>query len=126
MTYAEKLKDPRWQKKRLEVFAAANFICSECGTDKKTLHVHHPFYKRGLEPWEYPTWALICICKDCHEQRAVCERFLIVSVKTMKSETLELLSLVIDDAFAIGYSPRAIVDAIRERLEVPPTEKEIL
>ena len=29
--YFEKLKDPRWQKKRLEVFEYYDFKCSNCG-----------------------------------------------------------------------------------------------
>ena len=65
--YSEKLKDPRWQRKRLEVFQHAEFQCQLCGEDKKTLHVHHSKYD-GREPWEYPLSMLICLCEDCHNQ----------------------------------------------------------
>ena len=66
-TYREKLLDPRWQKKRLEVFDKANFACENCGADDKTLHVHHVYYDRDCEPWEYEDSALIALCKDCHD-----------------------------------------------------------
>jgi hypothetical protein len=65
--YSEKLKDPRWQRKRLEVFSHADFQCQLCGEGKKTLHVHHSRYD-GREPWEYPLGMLICLCEDCHKQ----------------------------------------------------------
>lgn len=68
MSYSEKLKDPRWQKKRLKVFEYAQFRCQICGSKDKTLHVHHSYYTRGKEPWQYPTGSLICVCEKCHEK----------------------------------------------------------
>ncbi len=62
--YAEKLKDPRWQKKRLEVLNNAGWICQLCGDDKAELQVHHPKYIRGREPWDYTN--LISLCVTCH------------------------------------------------------------
>ena len=66
MTYAEKLKDPRWQKKRLEVMEAADFKCQMCGNAEKTLHVHHVNYQKGAKPWEYEPHELKCFCEECH------------------------------------------------------------
>lgn len=64
MTYAEKLKDPRWQKKRLEILDRDQFTC-QCCTDKtKTLCVHHKSY--AGEPWEIENSELITYCIDCH------------------------------------------------------------
>lgn len=67
MTYAEKLQDPRWQKKRLEVFERDNFSCQYCGCKEHTLHVHHKYYRKGKEPWEYPDDCLKTVCKYCHQ-----------------------------------------------------------
>lgn len=66
-TYAEKLKDPRWQKKRLEVLSKNDFSCEVCGDAKSTLHVHHKEYFKNREPWEYEVDQLACICKECHQ-----------------------------------------------------------
>lgn len=66
MTYSEKLKDPRWQRKRLEVMQTAGFSCQCCGESKKTLNVHHAYYERDFEPWEYPNKSLWCVCEECH------------------------------------------------------------
>lgn len=68
MTYSEKLKDPRWQKKRLEVLNRDNFTCRDCGSDKKTLHVHHCAYS-GPDPWMASESSLLTLCADCHESR---------------------------------------------------------
>jgi len=66
ITYAEKLKDPRWQKKRLEIFQRDNFRCMECFSDTKTLQVHHKAYK-GKDPWDTPNELLITYCERCHQ-----------------------------------------------------------
>ena len=67
--YAEKLKDPRWQRKRLEVFDLAGWACECCDSTDKTLHVHHKQYIKGREPWEYEPDQLSALCEDCHEQQ---------------------------------------------------------
>ena len=66
-TYSEKLKDPRWQKMRLKVLEYANFRCQICGDSKSTLHVHHSYYTRGKDPWQYPQGSLICVCEYHHD-----------------------------------------------------------
>lgn len=64
MTYSEKLKDPRWQKKRLEVLERDCFTCKQCGDTETTLHVHHFTYSKN--PWESEIHDLITYCKHCH------------------------------------------------------------
>lgn len=32
------------------------------------LHVHHTYYQKGLEPWEYPESDLQTLCWRCHEE----------------------------------------------------------
>jgi hypothetical protein len=68
--YLEKLKDPRWQKKRLEVLERDNWTCRACGDDKTTLNIHHSFYLPKKEPWEIPNGLLITLCEDCHKPDA--------------------------------------------------------
>src|SRR5688572_16118982 len=66
-SYSDLLKDPRWQKKRLEILGRDNFTCQSCGSTTKTLHVHHHYYINGRMPWEYNETLLITLCYDCHE-----------------------------------------------------------
>lgn len=66
MTYSEKLKDPRWQKKRLEVMQRDHFTCTLCKAKDETLHVHHSVYEKGREPWDYPDSVLQTQCHFCH------------------------------------------------------------
>lgn len=33
------------------------------------LHVHHQYYIKGKEPWDYDDSALITLCADCHQNR---------------------------------------------------------
>ena len=67
-TYAEKLKDPRWQKKRLEVMQSAGFKCESCGDTEEELHVHHAYYEKDYEPWGYPDNAYMVLCSRCHNK----------------------------------------------------------
>jgi 5-methylcytosine-specific restriction endonuclease McrA len=64
MSYSEKLKDPKWQKKRLEVLSRDEFTCKVCGCNTKTLHVHHFVYDEN--PWDTKESDLLTLCKDCH------------------------------------------------------------
>lgn len=65
-SYFEKLKDPRWQKKRLEVLEAGGWKCASCNDAESTLHVHHRQYFKGREPWEYEAGQLEVLCEQCH------------------------------------------------------------
>ena len=67
MTYAEKLRDPRWQRKRLEVMQRDGFTCRDCGSTTETLHVHHCWYAK--EPWEISDAYLLTLCEECHVRR---------------------------------------------------------
>ena len=66
-TYFEKLKDPRWQKKRLAILERDNWSCQQCGANESTLHIHHRVYRRGKEPWEIEDRLLVTLCESCHE-----------------------------------------------------------
>jgi hypothetical protein len=66
-SYAEKLKDPRWQRRRLEKLSSTEFLCEGCFEDGKTVHVHHRIYRRGADPWDYPDGELAVLCEECHE-----------------------------------------------------------
>lgn len=65
--YAELLRSPQWQKKRLEIMQRDNFTCQSCGSTQKTLTVHHKYYTNGCAPWDYPDECYITLCEDCHE-----------------------------------------------------------
>ncbi len=68
MTYSDKLRDPRWQRKRLEVLQRYDFKCRDCGASEKELHVHHCSYGDG-EPWDIHPNFLIPLCAECHKYR---------------------------------------------------------
>lgn len=66
--YSEKLRDPRWQKLRLEIMQRDQWNCRLCYDSKSTLNVHHRYYLLGNDPWEYPQDALVTLCERCHKQ----------------------------------------------------------
>jgi hypothetical protein len=65
MKYTDKLKDPRWQKKRLEIFSRDNFTCQCCNSTENTLVVHH--FKYSGEPWDIDSKHLLTLCEECHQ-----------------------------------------------------------
>lgn len=67
-SYFEKLKDPRWQKKRLQILQRDGFKCNKCRDEESTLHVHHIQYLSVKNPWEYPNEYLVALCEGCHEE----------------------------------------------------------
>ncbi len=67
MKYSDKLKDPRWQRLRLEVMNRDDFTCRSCNDRASTLNVHHKQYSGN--PWDAPLEALETLCELCHERR---------------------------------------------------------
>lgn len=65
--YSDKLRDPRWQKMRLKIMERDGFECKNCGSTSETLNVHHKWYLRKTEPWDYPEDALTTLCEACHK-----------------------------------------------------------
>lgn len=90
-TYSEKLKDPRWQKKRLKILERDQFSCRFCGDEDSTLHIHHISYNNN--PWDVPDLLLITLCKGCHKKE---EEDLSVHYKTLVKE-LRALGFLSDD-----------------------------
>tara|TARA_R110000868_G_C10510016_1_gene732033 strand:+ start:76 stop:480 length:405 start_codon:yes stop_codon:yes gene_type:complete len=66
-TYSDKLRHPKWQKRRLEIMQRDEFTCQKCFAMETPLTVHHKYYTKGNEPWQYDGSALITLCEDCHE-----------------------------------------------------------
>lgn len=111
MTYSEKLKDPRWQKKRLEILQRDNWTCCNCGDDSKTLHVHHRIYINGKDPWEYPDHLLVTLCEYCHEGeesqkqeaiKAIYNAF--ANIGLFNSEIIDVSEIIMNLPF-INYYP---------------------
>ena len=63
--YSEKLRSPKWQKKRLEILSRDNFTCQYCKDAETELQIHHLEYSG--EPWQVENDKLITLCKNCHE-----------------------------------------------------------
>jgi hypothetical protein len=71
MTYAQQLRDRRWQRKRLEILERDQWCCKhpECTKpedDAVMLVVHHRVYHAGKMPWEYEDPDLLTLCERCH------------------------------------------------------------
>lgn len=69
--YSEYLKNPKWQKKRLEILSRDNFSCVVCGNGIDTdtqVHVHHLSYRKDCMPWEYDINDMRVLCRTCHQR----------------------------------------------------------
>ena len=64
-TYSEKLKSPKWQKKRLEILQRDKFTCVLCGDTETELHINHLKYTG--EPYDAPNEDLETLYKVCHK-----------------------------------------------------------
>lgn len=102
MKYQDKLKDPRWQKKRLGIFERDNWNCRLCANPEETLHVHHLYYIQGADPWDYPDSALMALCATCHEEAHEAKRVHIESVVIALSRRGTNTQLLVDIASALN------------------------
>ena len=85
-TYADKLKDPRWQRRRLEIMGEDNFTCVMCFDTESMLVVHHRCYIKGREPWDYTDNFLMTICYACHNSEHE-EPFIEIEMNKVKDIT---------------------------------------
>lgn len=90
-SYGELLRDPRWQRKRLEALNEANFKCEECDDATNTLNVHHKLYRKGAMPWEYDVYDLKVLCETCHKSEHMIRDALAEVMSHMQSGQMERL-----------------------------------
>lgn len=116
MTYKEKLLDPRWQKKRLEVLESDYWSCRACESKTGTLHVHHLWYEKDCDPWDYPNECLITLCDKCHEkapkinwQRALLE------LNIPEKHLLNLASVLAYKKKQLGELTRSVQEKFKTR-----------
>lgn len=110
MSYAEQLRHPNWQRRRLQILARDEWTCQGCLARDRELHVHHKTYVKGRLAWEYADEELQTLCKDCHQTRHELEQELkALLVEVCPGDAIELLTGYI--TLAIGPDEeRAVFD----------------
>lgn len=100
MTYAQKLRDPRWQRKRLEILERDGWKCCCCHRADQTLQVHHLIYARR-DPWDYPNEVYQTLCEDCHEIRGELTNKIVDAIRlSLKDVPTKRITLVAQRLFA--------------------------
>ena len=127
-TYIEKLKDPRWQKKRLKILERDEWRCQHCGNEKETLAVHHPVYINGLEPWEYKDKDLQTLCDKCHkldrEWRTRFEKLLLYSLRLRDYKSINALTCLIFCPEKYGFEEDMLFGILDTIVQNKKLEKE--
>lgn len=100
MKYSDKLRDPRWQKKRLEVMERDSFTCLACGDSKSTLNVHHKEYHG--DPWNAPMGSLETLCESCHTERTAFNKFVML-LPTEKAKRISGFLIMSEKELSIIY-----------------------
>lgn len=108
-TYIELLKDPRWQKKRLEILQRDSWKCINCDDDKTSLQVHHKQYRYGAKPWDYEEWELETLCEPCHEQATKQSKLLKSLLPNLSISDMDVL---------LGFGMALLMRNSKELLEV--------
>jgi hypothetical protein len=96
-TYSDILKNPKWQKMRLEILNRDGFMCLDCGDTENELQVHHKIYTYGKKPWEYHPEEMITLCKNCHQDVTQLKRHIktMIDLEFLYSEPLFLLQDIV-------------------------------
>jgi len=129
MKYSEKFKDPRWQKKRLEILERDDWCCRRCYDTESTLHIHHRWYEKNKDPWDYPNECLVTLCEDCHEEETtempkVCESLVFALKRNFFSG--DILDIAIGFRYMeIVSLPEVQASAIHWLLESPERIREL-
>jgi hypothetical protein len=123
-SYLDKLKDPRWQRKRLEIFERDNFTCRLCNDNLSQLQLHHLIYfKKEIPIWDYNNNLLITLCDSCHavEQKKkdinIFSMFLINHICDLTNLTiLELMKYFEEIDYLIGNEDYSKNEAFKKLL----------
>lgn len=113
MTYKDKLRDPRWQKKRLKVFERDSFTCQLCKSKEKTLSVHHRCYNG--EPWESRDNELVTFCDSCHVLVENIKKRLFQGVKF--SNEWNLIPEMCAKLFLIANSGEGLIELLHDHID---------
>ena len=73
MSYSLKLKDPRWQRKRLEILQRDNF----------------------QEIWDYEDSTLFTLCSDCHYAHTISQKKIKEMMRTIQYDQLYIFEKVV-------------------------------
>lgn len=118
MTYKEKLLDPRWQKKRLEILDRDKWTCQYCDDTETTLHVHHIYYAKSGNPWDTDDSGLVTYCECCHSlEEHLCKKYpdlnVVEVVKKTSDEDIYLICLISENSrlryMVFKYENKSIV-----------------
>jgi hypothetical protein len=129
--YSEKFKDPRWQKLRLKVLERDKWTCQHCYDTENTLAVHHKYYIKGKEPWDYPLSAFMTLCEDCHreeyESRPECEEHLLHALRERGFSASDVQNLAIGfHEMRLRHLPEVVAAAYEWALKTPDSQDRVL
>lgn len=125
MTYLEKLKDKRWQQKRLLVLDRDKWTCTECVTPSNSLHVHHKRYAKSGNPWDATDEDLCTLCERCHETEEALKKRNVDVYAFAKSANITCTAVmrwIATLSFMKKYKPgeyRALADMINDSVIFP-------
>jgi hypothetical protein len=130
MLYWEKLKDPRWQKKRLLIFERDNYTCQKCSDTESCLNVHHLIYLPHTDPWNYDNNLLITLCESCHESELrnmpMMESGIIDALKSrFLSEDIQELICGFNK-IELQHTSNVVATAISWAIQTPEIQRELI
>ena len=92
----------------------ADFACENCRDRESTLNVHHGYYAQGLEPWEYDSNTLHCLCDSCHSAADELRRRLVRlcgQLSIRDQEAVErIIQFITDPNWSGGVLPERFAD----------------
>lgn len=103
--YGTALKDPRWQKKRLEIMNRDDFTCLLCSDKETSFNIHHKAYRANTSPWDYEDSNFQTLCEHCHAAVEELKKINATAIICAKSlhETVDntiILTLVVSNEHA--------------------------
>ena len=123
-TYSDKLKDPRWQRKRLEILERDQFKCRHCRSAEKTLHVHHRIYRKGKMPWDYEDQVFVSLCEECHTEAEKTKEELLLLIGRSRHGDRALINIakaIKEDPVGItffGWAATSLAHAVGQQIAI--------
>lgn len=105
-----------------------DWACQVCGDCETTLNIHHKYYVKDKNHWEYPIDAFLTLCEECHrteyEDMANMEKELLLTLRKRGFLSGDLISLLAGFHHLEFYLPPSVIaDVICFALSSPKIMK---
>jgi len=118
-SYAEQLQTNEWKAFGRKVRSEKQNACQVCRRSNVETQVHHVFYDPSRKLWEYESWEVQLLCRECHQgMTEQLKAFRKAVFGKLNPRTFQILNGVLSAGLQ-AYDPLTLVHAMASFVSTP-------